>query len=137
MKTGLVGVSGTGDVLQTGLFMGTLCSHFGGNCLRAHPWARQGMATAKEQMTNTQQCSATSYLQKQEPKQKLRPTRKPAAASSQKEAKRQGDHLPGPQSLCHRVKLAGEKKDKAFSWKMDGAKQAWGRVRQHVLSVAV
>ena len=105
--------------------------------LRAHPWARQGMATTKEQMTNTQQCSATSYLQKQEPKQKLRPTRKPAAASGQKEAKRQGDHLPGPQSLCHRVKLAGEKKDKAFSWKMDGAKQAWGRGRQHVLSVAV
>ena len=42
-----------------------------------------------------------------------------------------------PKSMSYRVKLAGEKKDKAFSWKADGAKQTWGRVRQHVLDVAV
>lgn len=40
-----------------------------------------------------------------------------------------------PSSFSYRVKLAGDKKDKAFSWKVDGAKTAWGRVRQHVLSL--
>ena len=40
-----------------------------------------------------------------------------------------------PGSFSYRVKLAGEKKDKAFSWKVDGAKATWGRVRQHVLSL--
>ena len=42
-----------------------------------------------------------------------------------------------PKSSAYRVKLAGEKKDKTFSWKMDGPKQAWSRVRQRVLSVSV
>ena len=42
-----------------------------------------------------------------------------------------------PKSPSYRVKLAGEKKDKTFSWKMDGPKQAWSRVRQRVLSVSV
>lgn len=42
-----------------------------------------------------------------------------------------------PKSSSYRVKLAGEKKDKTFSWKMDGPKQAWSRVRQRVLSVSV
>eukprot|EP00438_Fugacium_kawagutii_P009737 Skav210509 [mRNA] locus=scaffold601:541301:542722:+ [translate_table: standard] len=41
-----------------------------------------------------------------------------------------------PKSMSYRVKLAGEKKDKAFSWKMDGAKACWARVKEHVLSVA-
>ena len=42
-----------------------------------------------------------------------------------------------PKSPSYRVKLAGEKKDKTFTWKMDGPKQAWSRVRQRVLSVSV
>ena len=41
-----------------------------------------------------------------------------------------------PKSCSYRVKLAGDKKDKAFSWKMDSPEAVWGRVRQHVLSLA-
>ena len=42
-----------------------------------------------------------------------------------------------PNASSYRVKLAGERKDKAFSWKSEGAKGAWNRVRDHVLEVAV
>lgn len=42
-----------------------------------------------------------------------------------------------PNASSYRVKLAGERNDKAFSWKSEGAKGAWNRVREHVLKVAV
>ena len=41
-----------------------------------------------------------------------------------------------PNSSSYRVKVNGEKKDKSFSWKMDGAKGAWNRVKTHLLAVA-
>ena len=41
-----------------------------------------------------------------------------------------------PNSFSYRVKVNGEKKDKSFSWKMDGAKGAWNRVKTHVLALA-
>lgn len=40
-----------------------------------------------------------------------------------------------PKSTNYRVKLDGEKKDKAFSWKRQDAKEAWAQVKEYILNL--
>ena len=40
-----------------------------------------------------------------------------------------------PKSSNYRVKLDGEKKDKAFSWKRQDAKEAWVQVKEYILNL--
>ena len=40
-----------------------------------------------------------------------------------------------PKSTNYRVKLDGEKKDKAFSWKRQDAKEAWVQVKEYILNL--